>query len=553
MFSLTNVLHLFADEFARLGRRRLSLSLVFASPFECLLFRHSTKVSPQKRRLDVTACHSRETRHFRWMEKFCSVFVVGFLLTGFGAFAQNAPFEETPTPTPSATPIVFSTQTLGDLKRLQQAALGSDYAYREVGHLANNIGPRLSGSAQAAKAVEYVASELKAIGCEVQLEKVMVPHWVRGEETAALVSWTGQAENTTQKVVLCALGGSVATSKDGITADVVVARNFDELKAMPREMVAGKIVLFTYSFDKQLAAVGHSGEAYGEAVTYRGDGPSAAARQGAVACLIRSVGGADYRIPHTGSTHYAGDAPKIPAGAVTSEDADLIADLVKQGPVKMKLILTPQTLPDAESANVIGDIKGGEHPEQVVIVSGHLDSWDLGTGAIDDGAGVAVSMEAVNLIHKLNLKPKRTIRVIAWMNEENGTRGSKQYAKDHEKDWANHFATMETDNGADHPVGIRVKAKPELKALLKPVAAVLQESGAGALELSEHAGADIEPMEKAGVPSFAPIQDGRFYFNYHHTAADTLDKIDPKQLSETSAIVAVWAYALANAEQPLPR
>jgi carboxypeptidase Q len=491
------------------------------------------------------------------------IFCVGFLLTivGLAMSAEpvakappNAPIDEAaPTPTPTATPIVFSSQTLADLKKIQQAALSSDYAYRQVAHLSDNIGPRLSGSAQAAKAVEYVANELKAIGCEVQLEKTMVPHWVRGEETASLVQFPGMAEGTTQKVLLCALGGSVATPKEGITVDVVTAKTFEELKAMPRGKVAGKIVLFTYPFDKQMAAVGHSGEAYGEAVTYRGDGPSAAARQGAVACLIRSVGGADYRIPHTGSTHYANDAPKIPAGAVTSEDADLIADLVKQGPVKMKLVLTPQTLPDVESANVIGDIKGSEHPEQVVIVSGHLDSWDLGTGAIDDGAGVAVSMEAANLIHKLNLKPKRTIRVIAWMNEENGTRGSKQYAKDHENDWANHFGAMETDGGADHPVGLHVKAKPEVKTLLKPVAAVLQESGAGGLELSEHAGADIEPIEKAGVPSFAPIQDGRFYFNYHHTAADTLDKIDPKNLAETSAIVAVWAYALANAERPLPR
>ena len=469
-----------------------------------------------------------------------------------GSGTVDAAEEET-TPTPSPTPVVFSTQTLADLKRLQRAALGSDYAYRQVAHLSENIGPRLSGSAQAAKAVEYVASEMKAIGCEVQLEKVMVPHWVRGEETAALVSWPGQAEGTTQKIVLCALGKSVATPKEGITADVVTVNNFDELKAMSRDKVTGKILLFTYPFDKQMAAAGRSGEAYGEAVEYRSDGPSAAARQGAVACLIRSVGGADYRIPHTGSTKYANDAAKIPAGAVTSEDADLIADLVKQGPVKMKLVLTPQTLPAVESANVIGDIKGSEHPEQVVIVSGHLDSWDLGTGAIDDGAGVAVSMETANLVHKLHLEPKRTIRVIAWMNEENGTRGSKQYARDHGKDWANHFAAMETDNGADHPVGLHVKAKPAVKTLLEPVAAILQESGAGGLELSEHAGADIEPMEKAGVPSFAPIQDGRFYFNYHHTAADTLDKIDPKNLAQTSAIVAVWAYALANSEQPLPR
>jgi carboxypeptidase Q len=459
----------------------------------------------------------------------------------------------TATPTPTATPIVFSQQTLADLKRLQQAALSSDYAYRQVAHLADNIGPRLTGSAQAAKAVEYVAGELKAIGCEVQLEKVMVPHWVRGEETAALVQFPGMAENTTQKIVLCALGGSVATSNDGISAEVITAKNFDELKAMPRDKVAGKIVLFSYPFDKRIAAEGRGGEAYGEAVVYRSDGPSAAARQGAVACLIRSVGGADYRIPHTGQTKYADDAPKIPAGAVTVEDADLIVDLVKQGPVKMKLVLTPQTLPELESANVIGDIKGSEHPEQVVIVSGHLDSWDLGTGAIDDGAGVAVSMEAANLIQKLHLKPKRTLRVIAWMNEENGSAGSKQYAKDHEKDWANHFATMETDGGAGHPIGLNIKAKPEVKAMLKPVAAILQESGAGMLSLAEHAGADIEPMEKVGVPAFAPIQDSRFYFNYHHTPADTLDKIVPKELAENSAAVAVWAYAIANSEQPLPR
>jgi carboxypeptidase Q len=459
---------------------------------------------------------------------------------------QTSAVASSPNASPSATPSVFSQPTLADLKRLRQAALNSDYAYREVAHLADNIGPRLSGSAQAAKAVEYVANELKAIGCEVQLEKVMVPHWVRGEETAALVQFPGQAQSTTQKIVLCALGGGVATPPEGIEADVIAVRNFDELKSMPRDKVAGKIVLFNYPFDKRIAAEGRGNEAYGEAVVYRSDGPSAAARQGAVACLIRSVGGADYRLPHTGQTDYADDAPKIPAGAVTSEDADLIADLVRQGPVKMKLVLTPQTLPDVESYNVIGDIKGSDHPEQIIIISGHLDSWDLGTGAIDDGAGVAVSMEAANLIQKLHLKPKRTIRVIAWMNEENGSAGSKQYAKDHEKEWASHFA-------AGHPIGINIKSTPEVKKMLAPVAAILQESGAGILNLVEHCGADIAPLEKAGVPSFSPIQDSRFYFNYHHTAADTLDKIVPKELAENSAVVSVAAYALANMEQPLPR
>jgi carboxypeptidase Q len=456
-------------------------------------------------------------------------------------------------PSPTATPVVFSPQTLSDLKRLQQAALNSDYAYRQVKHLANNIGPRLSGSAQAAKAVEYVANELKAIGCEVQLEKVMVPHWVRGEESAALVEFPGQAANTTQKIVLCALGPSIATPAQGITAEIVAVKNFEELKALPREQVAGKIVLFNYSFDKQIAAEGRGGDAYSQAVVYRSDGPSAAARQGASACLIRSVGGADYRIPHTGQTKYADDAPKIPAAAVTGEDADLIVDLTQQGPVKMKLVLTPQTLPEVESANVIGDVKGSEHPEQLVIVSGHLDSWDLGTGAIDDAAGVGVSMETANLVQKLHLRPKRTIRVIAWMNEENGLAGSKQYGKDNEKEMANHFSAMEIDGGAGHPIGLNIKAKPEVKAMLAPVATILQQSGAGILNLVEHCGADIEPLEKAGVPAFSPMQDSRFYFNYHHSSADTLDKIVPKELAENSAVVAVAAYALANSEQPLPR
>jgi len=369
---------------------------------------------------------SREGLRARWL----LILFLFFCMARVSA-QQTSAITSSPNGSPSPTPPVFSTQTLLELKQLQKAALESDYAYRQVAHLANNIGPRLSGSTQAEKAVEYVAGELKAIGCNVQLEKVMVPHWVRGEETAALVQFPGQAPSTTQKVVLCALGDSVATPKNGIEAEVLVVKNFDELKSMPREKVTGKIVLFNYPFDKQIAAQGRAGEAYGEAVDYRSHGPSAAARQGAMACLIRSVGGADYRLPHTGMTVYAKDAPKIPAGAVTAEDADLIANLVSQGPVKMKLVLTPQTLPDAQSANVIGDIKGSEHPEQVVIVSGHLDSWDLGTGAIDDGAGVAVSMETANLIQKLRLKPKRTIRVIAWMNEENGEAGSKQYAKDH--------------------------------------------------------------------------------------------------------------------------
>lgn len=458
----------------------------------------------------------------------------------------------TPSASPTSTPVVLSSKTLGELKQLQTAALSSDYAYRQVEHLSDNIGPRLSGSVQAAKAIDYVAAELKNLGCEVTLEKVMVPHWVRGEETGALVQYAGQAENTVQKIVLCALGPSVATSAQGLTAEVVVAGTFDELKAMSRDKVAGRIVLFNHLYDKEMAAENRAFDAYNAAVVYRSDGPAEAARMGAVACLIRSVGNADYRLPHTGQTKYVDGVPKIPAAAVTAEDAELIAHLTKQGPVKMKLVLTPQTFPDAPSANVVGDIKGSEHPEQIVVVSGHLDSWDLGTGAIDDGAGVAVSMEVANLLSKLHLRPKRTIRIIAWINEENGLAGSKQYASDHAAEIANHFAAIETDSGAGHPLGLYVKSLPETKRMLTPAAAILSESGAGVLALAEHAGADISALEKAGVPAFAPIQDGRLYFNYHHTAADTLDKIVPRELAENSAVVAVAAYALANFEQPLP-
>ncbi len=456
-------------------------------------------------------------------------------------------------PTPSPTPELYSPQTLAELKKLQQAALTSDYAYRQVAHLANNIGPRLSGSAQAQQAVEYVAGELKALGLEVRLEKVMVPHWVRGEETAALTEYPGQAPGTEQKVILTALGGSVATPPAGLTADVIVARDFDELKSLGKERVQGKIVLINYPFDRKMAAEGRGGEAYGEAVVYRGDAPSAAARLGAVASLIRSVGGAAYRLPHTGATHYADDAPKIPAGAVTEEDADLLGALAAQGRVKMRLVLTPRQLPDAVSYNVIGDLKGRENPEQVVIASGHLDSWDLGTGAIDDGAGVAVAMQAANLVKQLGLKPRRTIRVIAWMNEENGLRGGMTYAAEHAAEVANHFGAIETDGGADHPIGINFGPRRELKAFLQPVAQVLTASGAGNLEARDHLGADIDPLSKLGVPNFSPIQDSRFYFNYHHSAADTLDKIDPHQLAENAAINAVLAYALANLQQPLPR
>jgi len=444
----------------------------------------------------------------------------------------------------------FPPQLLDELAAIKTAALGDDYAYRQVAHLTENIGPRPSGSPQAKAAADYVAAELRKLGLEVQLEEVKVPHWVRGAETAELVEFSGQAAGTSQKVVLTALGGSTATPAEGIIADVVVVNNFDELKALGRDKVAGKIVLFNELFDKQKSAAGMAFMAYGEAVRYRGAGAKAAADLGAAASLVRSVGDSDFRLPHTGWSAPAG----IPAGAVTAEDAELIAHLSREGRVRMHLTLTPQKLPDAVGYNVIGDLKGSEHPEQVVVVSGHLDSWDLGTGAIDDGAGVVVAMQAAEVLQKLHLRPRRTLRVIAWMDEETGGSGSQTYSKDHASEFPNHVAAIESDAGAAHPLGFDLKMTPEAADLLQPVAGVLQSLGATVLQSSAYPpGADIAAMSESGVPALGIMQDGRTYFHYHHTAADTLDKIVPGELRENAAAMAVMGYALACMKNPLPR
>lgn len=454
---------------------------------------------------------------------------------------------------PQAPQLQYSPQLVSETKKVQQAALSSDYAYSQLAYLCNNIGPRLSGSPQSQAAATYVAAELRKLGLEVKMEKVLVPHWVRGLETGELTDFAGMAANTTQKIALTALGGSVATPAQGITAEVIVVNDFDELQALGRDRVAGKIVLFNAKFDQQLADNGFAGQAYGQAAIYRGIGASSAARLGAVAALNRSAGGADYRLPHTGALRYADDAPKIPAAAVASEDADLLAYLTKDGAVKMHLVLTPQTLPDEPSFNVVADLKGSEHPEQIVIVSGHLDSWDLGRGAIDDGAGVVMAMQTAQVLKQLGLRPKRTIRVIAWMNEENGLAGGRAYAEDHKSEIANHFAAIEADLGAGHPLGFYASGKPEILTLLQPLAVILQSQGAGVTRAAGETGSDIGPLGAAGVPTFAPIQDSRTYFNYHHTAADTLDKVNPKELQENCAVIAALAYTLANMPQSLPR
>ncbi len=457
-------------------------------------------------------------------------------------------------PAASPTPELYSAKTLTELKRLQAAALASDYALKQAAYLSNNIGPRLSGSKGAERAVEYVADEMRKQGFAVRLQPVKVPHWVRGKESAELVSWPGMGKGTVQKIVLTTLGGSVATPESGLTASIVVVNSFEELNALGRSGVSGKIVMFNGKFDRRLAESGLGSTAYGQAVRFRGAGPSAAARLGAVGVLVRSAGGSQNRLAHTGSTRYADDAPKIPAAALSFEDAELIEHLVKQGDVKIRLTLTPQTLPDAQSYNVIAELKGSEKPDEIVIVSGHLDSWDLGTGAIDDASGIAVSMQVLYLIKKLGLKPKRTIRFVAYMNEENGLAGGTEYAKAENAAIDKHFAAIESDLGASHPLGFLYTAKPEAAPFFGPLSEILRSQGAAIAQSQPGGvGADIGPLTQLGVPSFAPFFNTQTYFNYHHTAADTFDKIVPEELAEVGAVNAVLAYGLANLQQPLPR
>ncbi len=453
--------------------------------------------------------------------------------------------------TPAVVPGTSALATT--LVRIRDAALASDYAWQQTAILTDEIGPRLSGSKGAAAAVQRVAAELRALGLDVKLEAVKVPHWVRGAETATLTNWKNRADGLSHKLAVTALGGSVATPRQGLSAEVLPVRDFAELAALGRDKVKGKIVLFSAVFDERMNAAGRAGDAYGAAVAYRANGASKAAALGAVAALNRSAGPVGNYQPHTGSLRYADNAPKIPAAAIAAEDALLIERLSAKGPVTMQLTLTPQTLPDADSFNVVADLKGRELPDEIVLVSGHLDSWDLGPSAQDDATGVAAAMQVAATFKQLGITPRRTLRVVAWMNEENGVMGGKTYAKTHADEIARHVAVMEMDSGSGHPTGIAANVPPVALPLLKPISEVLAGIGAGIVDFRLTAvGVDIGPLSEAGVPGFAPLTDGRDYFTIHHTAADTLDKVNPRFLAENAAVLSVLAYALAECE-PLPR
>ena len=418
------------------------------------------------------------------------------------------------------------------------AALSSTRGYETLAYLTDHIGPRLSGSPNAERAVDWATGRFRAWGIDVRQEKVMVPHWVRGAESATLVS------HNNQHLVLTTLGGSVATGVDGITADVVEVTSFDQVPSLGRDKLAGRIVFMNRAMDMDLVRAGRSFEAYRQAQEFRTKGADAVAGYGAAAVVIQSVGSYSLRLPHTGAVRYEGKVRKIPAAALTAEDAALVHRLLASGEkVRMHLLLRPRTLQDAESANVVAEIRGSERPDEIVLIGAHLDSWDLATGAIDDGSGVAMVMETMRLIHELGLRPKRTIRAVLFMNEENGGRGGKQYFADHKDE--KHIAAIETDAGAAAPRGFLTTLKGDALRSFAERAHALDRIGASKFDTAEHTGADTTSFIDAGVVGFGLVPDPRHYFDYHHSPADTLDKVDPHELAMCTAAIAGLSWILA--------
>ncbi|MEP7310931.1 MAG: M20/M25/M40 family metallo-hydrolase [Acidobacteriota bacterium] len=414
--------------------------------------------------------------------------------------------------------------------RLIGEATGDTFAWRRLAVLTDSIGNRLSGSPQLDRAIAWAVAEMKRDGLEnVHTEKVMVPHWVRGNESADIV------EPARHPIVMLGLGNSVGTGTDGVQAEVVIVHSFNELDSAAAR-VKGKIVFFNVAYTN-----------YEDTVAYRAEGPSKAARSGAVAALVRAVGPPGLRTPHTGALQYAADAPRIPAAAITTEDADRLQRMAdRRERVVVRLKMDARFEADAESANVVGELRGREKPDEFVVIGGHLDSWDVGAGATDDGGGCIVTWEALRLMKKLNLRPRRTVRVVLWTNEENGTRGGLAYRDQHRSELANHVMMLESDNGVFRPLGFGFTGSDTARQKVRAVAMLLQGIAADAI-LPDGEGADINPsVREARIPSLALAVDDSKYFTIHHTPADTIDKIDPVEMAKCAAAIAVMTFVIAD-------
>ncbi len=447
-----------------------------------------------------------------------------------------------------------------DADRILQAAMADNDGYAALAYLTDHIGKRVSGSPQLNTAVEWGAELMRKAGLQnVTVQPVMVPHWVRGNESAT-IQYKGEAGPITKPLHMLGLGMSVGTPKDGITAPVVFVHDFAELDKLADAEVKGKIVVFNPGW-----------HGYGVGSMYRVGGPSRAAARGAAAVLVRSATGLALQTPHTGTLQYDEKQPQVPSAAISVEDALLIERLAKEGPVTVHLQMDAHMEADVKAGNVIGEIVGSEHPEQVVVLGGHIDSWDVGQGAQDDGSGIMATFEAVSLIHKLGLKPKRTIRIVFWVNEENGGAGGRAYREWVGNKIGDQVAAIEMDGGAEKPVGMgyggfggprrpgsgvaaaaRGLDESSLSAEekqsfadMKDIASLLGSIGADTVSAGG-GGSDIEPIVAAGVPSLSPRTVGDHYFDWHHTEADTLDKVDPDSFRKNTAMLSVVAYVLAD-------
>lgn len=422
---------------------------------------------------------------------------------------------------------------------LISAAMGSSFGWERLNHLVDYYGPRFSGSETLEKSIDWIVEEMQKDGFDrVWTQPVKVPHWVRGEESVTL------NVPIERDLPMLGLGGSIGTPVDGITAEVLVVSSFDELEARGDE-AEGKIVLFNAPFTT-----------YGATVQYRIRGASEAAKHGAVASLIASVASYSVQTPHTGVMRYEEGIRKIPSAAITVEDALMIHRFQERGEsIEITLKMEAETLPDADSRNVIAEIRGSEFPDEIIVLGGHIDSWDVGQGAMDDGGGCVAAWEALRLIKQLGLTPKRTIRVVLWTNEENGLAGAEEYkrwAEEDEKSLENHVLGMESDAGVFDPIGFGFTGSDAAFEILSEIGTSLKKIDSG-LVTKGGGGADIGPLMRAGMPGMGLRVDGEKYFWFHHTDADTIDKLNEQDFNECVANMAVFAYGVADLEERLPK
>ena len=415
-------------------------------------------------------------------------------------------------------------------------SLTDSTAYNRLGYMCDTFGPRLSGSKNLENAINWILKEMKNDGLDnVRGEKVAVPTWIRGKESVTLLS------PFKKELSMLGLGGSIATPRGGLKAEVIVVNDWDELESRSNE-VPGKIVLFNAPFTS-----------YGETVAYRYSGASAAAKHGAVASLIRSIGPWSMNTPHTGVMAYNDDVQKTPHAALTMEDAMMLSRIHDRGnKIIVKLDMNARMVADRWSRNVLGEIKGSMYPDEVVVVGGHIDSWDVGQGAHDDGGACIASWEAIRLIKELGLKPKRTIRCVMWTNEENGGKGNKGYRDMHMDEMDKHVLAIESDGGVFSPKGFGFSGNDSARKIVEEIHALMKPIGANTISEGGRA-ADVAPLNDEGVPVMSLKVDGSKYFWYHHTNADTFDKVDFNEFNRCIAAMAIMAYVVADLDEPLPR